>query len=106
MMLDPSLWRVSDHALGRMMDMLIEPDQLADCLLNPDEITPSRKYVGGFNYRKGDITCGVSTDTNGRKRVMTVVWSSQELWDQDFDFAPYQDRERRDFFGAEKKVSA
>lgn len=91
--LDPNQWIISKHALKRMLEMTLDPDEVVNCLKNPEFVRASERHAG-WNYRRGPITCGVVED-DGKLVVVTVVWSSNDGWANDFRRAEYDDREFR-----------
>lgn len=83
-------FKLTKHAVERALDMGIDPEEIRQCLLHPETVTPSRRHHGD-NYRRGRITCAVRDN-----HVITIVWSSQEQWRRDIESAgEYGGREYR-----------
>lgn len=89
--MDISDFKLSRHAIDRALDMGIDAAMIRECLTNPTATQPSRKYPGTTNYRRGQITCGVSEEN----RVVTIVWSRQRGWRKDLSIGAYDGREYR-----------
>lgn len=81
------------HALERILDMAVDAAEVRNCLMFPDKVKPSRKYVDRNLFDGGRITCVVSTDGV----VLTVLWRSKRDWKSDLIGAgTYGDREYRE----------
>jgi hypothetical protein len=89
---------ISRHANNRILDMAIDPEDIVGAIATPERVVDSSAHPGCVNRRFGAVTLGCTTDS-GVLVVLTAVWSSDELWQKDFDRAPYLDRVRRDRFG-------
>ena len=66
----------SKHALGRLLDMGVEPDEIRECLTNPDEAYRPRSYAGTTNYVRGRLALSVNDHGN----VITALWSTRAAW--------------------------
>lgn len=89
---------ISRHANNRILDMAIDPEDIIGAIATPERVVDSSAHPGCVNRRFGAVTLGCTTD-EGVLVVLTAVWSSDELWQKDFDRAPYVDRVRRECFG-------
>lgn len=99
--LDPTTTSFTRHALDRLLDMQVEPVEIAKCLSEPDETAPSAKHKGAVNHRRGNLCLGVRLE-NGVKKVITALWASHEAWLADLERAPYADVKRREHDGSLK----
>jgi hypothetical protein len=92
-------FEMTRHALERVQDMLVTPEEIRQAMLNPIKIKPhySQKHGLGEYYFSGRIALVVVTDAETRKRrVITVVWRRDRMWAKDFrQFGPYGDRAPR-----------
>ena len=91
---------VTRHAAQRALDMMIDPQEIKLAIINPEEVSESKKYKGDRNLRHGRIRLGTAIDSQtGQLIVKTVVWAHIEGWQQDFEVAQYTDRDLRDRMG-------
>lgn len=98
-MIDNSTVRFTKHALERIGEMAITPEEIRAALLTPEEVIPSRKYEGCFNRRFGRVTLGTAIDADGVMVVTTVVWSTTKDWQADLEtYGPYDGREEARVF--------
>lgn len=72
----------SGHALNRILEMTLEPEEVVNCLESPDDVRESAAHPGSWNYRHGRVTLGVNR-YGDCLRVVTAVWSTQEDWVED-----------------------
>ena len=75
---------MSQHAIQRALDMGIDGDAIRNCLLRPEDVRPQYSYQGRDCYDWGVITCVVDRPSN---TVVTVLWRTPELWEQDISKA-------------------
>ena len=70
----------SKHALGRLLDMGVEPDEIRECLTNPTRRKPSASYPGITNTTRDRLTLCVADDNT----VVTALWATEEAWRADY----------------------
>lgn len=75
----------SKHALGRLLDMNVRPDEVRDCLAEPTKRTRSKSYPGITNTTHGRLTLCVSDDNT----VVTALWATAADWRADYAAAPH-----------------
>ena len=80
------------HALERILDMDLAPDEVRKCLEFPWRVHPSVQDEGRSLYYGDRITCVVRDDT---LLVVTVVWRTDEAWKTDIELGEYGGREYR-----------
>lgn len=81
------------HALDRMLDMNVQPDEVRKCLEFPRHIQQSNRGDDRSLYYSDRITCVVDNST---LRVVTVVWRTQTQWERDLvGNGEYGDRKYR-----------
>lgn len=83
---------ISKHALDRALDMGVSGEEIRQCLFHPERVISSHKYPGTENYQAGRIVLAVRDDT-----VVTVSWSSHDLWREDMARGEYAGRTFRSF---------
>jgi hypothetical protein len=89
-------FRFSEHFLERALDMQLTPEQIRDTLLDPENLTRSKKYPDCWNHKRGDICLAVSDPKeDGRRVVVTAIWRTREAWERDIALGGYEDRECR-----------
>lgn len=81
---------LTKHAIARALDMGVEGDEIRQALLHPERVRKSRIYKDTKNYTAGRISLAVCNN-----HVITVVWSSQELYDEDLSRGDYDGRTSR-----------
>ena len=75
--------------------MALEPEEITAAMEHPNEVYWSHKYEARM-YKRGRISLSVRTDDDGTQTVVTILWSSPDLWDEDATIAPLADgREHR-----------
>lgn len=83
-------FKLTKHAVERALDMGVDPEEIRQCLLNPETVASSHHHRGE-NYRRGRIACAVRNN-----HVITIVWSSPEQWQRDIESAgEYDGRQYR-----------
>lgn len=75
------------HAIDRALDMAVTGEEIRNCILHPETVYRSRKYENTTNYRCGRIILAVRDSA-----VVTVGWSTKELWCEDLDRGEYGGR--------------
>lgn len=70
----------SRHALERLLDMDVRPDEVRECLESPTDIIESNRGDNRSMYYGRRITCIVNNESND---VVTVVWRTKEFWAED-----------------------
>ncbi|WP_135235647.1 hypothetical protein [Nocardia sp. CS682] len=90
--------KFTPHAVGRILDMTLEGDEVRECIANPESVSPSIKYPGTTNVHRGRICVGV-VENEGVQYVKTVVWSTQEAWCADLARGVYGNREVKQWVG-------
>lgn len=86
----------SSHALERMLDMDVQPDEVRRCLEFPRFINASDRGDDRSLYFGDRITCVVGADL----QVVTVVWRTKKAWKADLASGGYGGREYREDVGA------
>lgn len=89
----PTTWEFSPHALARALDMAVEPDELRDCLNNPECIRWSVRHES-WHVECGRITIGYRTRGHVGI-VVTVLWRTAEDWEADYQYPSAPGREPR-----------
>lgn len=51
--------RISNHALTRMVEMGMSPEEIQEIILHPDEIWDSTKYPGTQSHKRGGYTLAI-----------------------------------------------
>jgi hypothetical protein len=82
------------HASARVLDMRLEPNELEDAINKPAITWPDRKY-GTQMHTRGRVTASLKRGEDGVLVVLTVLWSSDELWRQSYVANPVDDRPAR-----------
>lgn len=82
----------SRHALDRILDMDVPPEEVRRCLEFPTLIRESNRGDGRSLYFGQRITCVVRDDG---LEVVTVVWRTDEDWKSDIELGQYGGREYR-----------
>ena len=82
----------SRHALERILDMDLPPEEVRHCLEFPNVIEQSSRGDGRSLYYGDRITCVVLND---QLEVVTVVWRTDEAWKSDLELGQYGGREYR-----------
>ena len=87
---------ISDHAVSRLMDMAVTPEEVKRALTSPESLRYSRQPRVHFRTA-GRVTLCVSDerDSEGRRCVVTALWASQSLWEADYAFPAPHGREPR-----------
>lgn len=83
---------ISRHAVERILDMRIEPQDVRECLMRPIRVRGQRSYPEHDLYEYGDFACVVHRET---KTVVTVVWRTHEAWKADLSAGQYGGRSVR-----------
>lgn len=69
------------HALQRMLEMEITPDQIRKLILEPEDVYDSIKYPDSTYHRRGDHSVAFRLDeTKGRYVICTVLFSTKAAW--------------------------
>ena len=84
---------LSKHAIDRALDMGVSGEEIRQCLMHPEIVQTSQKYENTLNYQAGRIVCAVRDNT-----VVTVGWSTRELWCEDMARGEYGGRALRSEF--------
>jgi len=104
--LDPNRWALSPHAVDRILDMALLPEELVAACERPERHWISPKYKVR-NQSAGRVTVALAPAQNGRRTVITVLWSTQEDWEKDYVHgSTLPGRERRTSQYAEKEHAA
>lgn len=88
--MDVSGFTFTKHAIARALDMGVSGEEIKQCLLYPENIYESHKYLDTMNYRAGRVLIAVRDSA-----VVTVGWASNELWDEDLSKGEYGGRTHR-----------
>ena len=81
---------MTEHAISRALDMAVEGSEIRQAMLHPETIYQSKVYPDTMNYTAGRITIAVRDE-----RVITIGWSSYELWHEDMAKGEYGGRTSR-----------
>lgn len=92
--IDGTRWRLTAHAVDRLLEMDIDGALVRECLARPEETYPSVKHPGTTYYRHGDITLACAFDREC-PAVLTALWSTNALWEADLKDRPCGDRQLR-----------
>lgn len=79
------------HAVSRALDMGIDANEIAECLLRPEMVKPSKSYANTKNYDHGRITLAIRDD----HAVVTILWRGAKNWEADLANGEYAGREHR-----------
>ena len=70
---------VTNHALKRMVEMGMTPEEIRDLIANPEERYESKKYPGSFGHKSGKFCLAIKPKGN-RLMVVTAIYSSVQDW--------------------------
>lgn len=87
--------RFTRHATERILDMALDPEEVRAAILDPEHEWPSPSYPGCTLMRAGRIALSTKVEADGALKVITVLWSSQEAWLQDYQLPTIAGREPR-----------
>jgi len=69
----------TDHALARMVEMGVTPEEIRGLITNPEETYQSTKYPDATCQRKGKYSIALRQDRE-RICVITILYGSLEDW--------------------------
>lgn len=69
------------HALARALDMALEPEELRELVMNPDQRFWSRQF-NSWTYQRGRLAAPVD-ESSGDRVVLSVLWRTDESWEAD-----------------------
>lgn len=70
---------ITDHALSRLCEMRLTPDEIKAILFDPDRTHESKKYPGNIVYSRGDHALATILD-HGVLVIKTALFSSRGAW--------------------------
>ena len=82
--MDIGKYQLSQHAIQRALDMGVDGYMIRQSLLHPENVRPQYNYQGRDCFDWGVISCVVDRASNV---VVTVLWRTAELWEQDISNA-------------------
>lgn len=92
--LEISGFSFSRHALGRALDMLLDPNEIRKCLTRPEHVAPCHAYTEMDLYYRDRLTISVARETGV---VTTILWRTDSHWRRDLRNRPaYASKGRRD----------
>lgn len=69
------------HALQRLVEMELTPNEIKKLILEPEEIFTSRKYPEDICHRRGEYTMAFCREVaQGKYIVKTVLYGSKAAW--------------------------
>ncbi len=71
--------KISEHAIQRLVEMQLDPEDIKALLLDPDEVFESRKYPGTFCHRKGEHSLGMHKEGDVLV-VHTALYATKVAW--------------------------
>lgn len=81
------------HALERILDMDLPPDEVRRCLELPRDVEETHAGDNRSMFFGERITCVVSNETN---EVVTVLWRTPKYWQEDLSRGEYGGRSLRE----------
>ena len=95
--LDGKAYRVSRHALDRMLDMQVKPDSVRAALTDPSQVLDHASASGTRTaYCHGRIVLILDKDkTTGGTVIVTCLWRDSKRWIKDLDRGEYEGRKMR-----------
>jgi hypothetical protein len=85
---------ITQHALNRALEMGVTANEINDAYNHPIEIWRSPKYDCQMRH-KGRITLSINLDDE-RPRIVTILWSTPELWAASYQRGTGNGRDPRD----------
>lgn len=70
---------ITDHALTRMVEMKVTPEEFRALITEPDETYRSKKYPEATCHRKGRYSIA-TTNRDGELVIITILYSTLEDW--------------------------
>lgn len=70
----------TDHALARMVEMKVTPEEIQDLILDPEETYSSKKYSDATCQRRGKFSVALDWMNTTQVTVITVLYASLEDW--------------------------
>jgi hypothetical protein len=86
-------FRFSRHALGRALDMLLDPNEIRKCLTRPERVAPCHSYPDMDLYYRDRLTISVARDSGV---VTTILWRTDSHWRRDMRNRPAYKNGRRE----------
>lgn len=75
--------RFTRHAVDRLLDMAVPPEQITACLAPEARTSPSKSHPGFTLRDAGDLALSTRTE-DGVLVVVTALWTSPEAWEADY----------------------
>ena len=90
-------FRLTRHALSRLCDMAVSPDEITEALLRPECVYRSKSYPDFDLFQSGRLTLSVARhrEPGGKRTVATALWRYADDWEDDYRFEPAEGREPR-----------
>jgi len=86
-------FRFSRHALGRALDMLLDPKEIRKCLERPEYVSPCHQYPEMDLYYRDRLTISVARESGV---VTTILWRTESHWRRDLRNRPAYEKGRRE----------
>lgn len=86
-------YRFTKHAIQRIEEMLVSPEEVKACLEDPARVYGSKTKVGALNRQRDRLTLTTMEQEDGAHVVITALWSRDEDWRKDIEtYGGYEGR--------------
>lgn len=75
--------RFTRHAVDRLLDMAVTPEQITACLAPEAKTWPSKSHPGFTLHDAGDLTLSTRVEDDVLI-VATALWTTREAWEADY----------------------